>query len=356
LNVVPSNNLQFNLQDFGGLANFMANDENELKKLFSNISEFDQFDQDLFDQDKIKQEPRPPPNIPIINHQNLNQLNQQQYNHYTMPECQMQKPMFQPQNEMSPAAQTLKNMAQQHQVKNSMAMNYMRPNMNMGQPMMQQQNNQQRMPPYQPQQQFNDFSSQFQKSQMPFPSDMIKQEIIMQQQQQPMHQMKPIMTQMVQEDVKNVIPPHYQQSYQNAQFNHQNHQRNNFNSNQNPNMINIAMKQQFNGSMPNGGSIHIQGGQHISGRMGDFSMQQQQQMYFNQYNHHQGSEGEFHFLTKSFHSFHLLSNIFRTKFKLQHDAKSIDELHATVNELEIVSHEPNDYVIACNFSLLEKFY
>jgi hypothetical protein len=264
----------------------MANDENELKKLFSNISEV--FDQDLFDQDKIKQEPRPPPtNIPNhMNHQNLNQHNQQQFSHYTMPECQMQKPMFQTQNEMSPAAQTLKNMAQQHQVKSSMAMNYMRPNV--GQPMMQQ-NNSQRMPPYQTQQQFNDFSSQFQKSQMPFPADMIKQEIIMQQ--QPMHQMKPIMNhQMVQEDIKNVIPPHYQQNYQNAQFNHQ---RNNFNSNQNPNMINIAMKQQFNGSMQPGGSIHIQGGQHISGRMGDFSMQQQQQMYFNQYNnHHQGNEGK----------------------------------------------------------------
>lgn len=261
----------------------MANDENELKKLFSNISEV--FDQDLFDQDKIKQEPRPPPNVPIIGHQSMSQINQQ-YNHYTMNECQMQKPIFQPQNEMSPAAQTLKNMAQQHQVKSSMAMNYMRPNM---QPMMQQQNNQQRMPPYQPQQQFNDFSSQFQKSQMPFSSDMIKQEIILQQ-QQPMHQMKPILNHMVQEDVKNVIPPHYQQSYQNAQFNHQSHQRNNFNSNQNANMINIAMKQQFNGSMSSGG-IHIQGGQHISGRMGEFSMQQQQQMYFNQYNNHQGSEG-----------------------------------------------------------------
>lgn len=287
----------------------MANDENELKKLFSNISEV--FDQDLFDQDKIKQEPRPQ-NIPQMNHQNLNQmnqLNQQQFNHYVMPECQMQKPMqmhqqriFQPQSEMSPAAQTLKHMAQQHQVKNSMAMNYMRPTIGQ-QPMVQQQNNQQRMP-YQPQQQFNDYSSQFHKTQMPFTPDMIKQEIMMQQQPQmaPMHQMKPVMShQMVQEDVKNV--PHYQQNYQNTQFNHQNQQRNTFNPNQNPNMINIAMKQtqqmqmQFNNLGTVGGNIHIQGGQQMVGRMGDFSMQQQQQMYFNQYNsqrpgHHQAGEGK----------------------------------------------------------------
>ena len=270
----------------------MANDENELKKLFSNINEV--FDQDLFDQDRIKQEPRSSQNIPLLSHPNMNQLSQtnQQY-HYVMPECQMQKPMFQPQAEMSPAAQTLKNMAQQHQVKSSMAMNYMRSNVNQ-QSVMQPQNNQQRMP-YQPQQ-FNDFPIQFQKSQMPFSPDMIKQEINMMQQQPIHHQMKPIMShQLAQEDVKNVIP-HYQQNYQNAQFNHHNHQRNTFNSNPNPSMINIAMKQQFNGTMT-GGSIHIQGGQQITGRMGDFSMQQQQQMYFNQYSnqrpsHHTNNDGK----------------------------------------------------------------
>lgn len=284
----------------------MANDENELKKLFSNISEV--FDQDLFDQDKIKQEPQ---NI-THHHQPLNQmnqLNQQQFNHYVMPECQMQKPMqmhqqqqqqrmFQPQNEMSPAAQTLKHMAQQHQVKNSMAMNYMRPTIGQ-QPIVQQQGNQQRMP-YQPQQQFNDYSSQFHKTQMPFTPDMIKQEIMMQPQMAPIHQMKPVMNhQMVQEDVKNVVPHYQQTSYQNNQFNHQ--QRNTFNPNQNPSMINIAMKQtqqmQFNSSTAAGGNIHIQGGQQMTGRMGDFSMQQQQQMYFNQYNrpnhHHQAGEGNF---------------------------------------------------------------
>lgn len=285
----------------------MANDENELKKLFSNISEV--FDQDLFDQDKIKQEPQ---NITQMNHQTLNQMNQmnqQQFNRYVMPECQMQKPMQmhqqqqqrmfqQPQNEMSPAAQTLKHMAQQHQVKNSMAMSYMRPTIGQA-PIVQQQSNQQRIP-YQPQQQFNDYSSQFHKAQMPFTPDMIKQEIMMQPQMTPMHQMKPVMShQMVQEDVKNVVPHYQQASYQNNQFNHQ--QRNTFNQNQNPSMINVAMKQtqqmQFNSSAVPGGNIHIQGGQQMSGRMGDFSMQQQQQMYFNQYNrpnhHHQAGEGKF---------------------------------------------------------------
>lgn len=276
----------------------MANDENELKKLFSNISEV--FDQDLFDQDKIKQEPIQ--NIPQMNHEPLNQLNhlnQQQFNHYAMPECQIQKPqlqqqiMFQPQNEMSPAAQTLKNMAQQHQVKNSM--NYMRPTIG-HQSIIQQQTNHQRIP-YQAQQ-FNNYSNQFQKT---FAPDMVKQEIMMRQQPQmtSMHQIKSVMNhQVTQEDIKNI--PHYQQSYQSSQFNHQNQQRNNYNGSQNPNMINIAMKQQmqFNGSSR--GNVHIQGGQQMTGRMGDFSIQQQQQMYFNQqYNnqrppgqHHQTGEGK----------------------------------------------------------------
>lgn len=284
----------------------MANDENELKKLFSNISEV--FDQDLFDQDRIKQEPVQ--NIPQMNHEPLNQLNhlnQQQFNHYAMPECQIQKPiqmqqqrMFQPQNEMSPAAQTLKNMAQQHQVKNSIAMSYMRPTIG-HQTIVQQQTNQQRMP-YQPQQQFNDYSSQFHKTQIAFTPDMIKQEIMMQQQPQmtPIHQMKSVMNhQVMQEDIKNI--PHYQQSYQSPQFNHQNQQRNNFNGSQNPNMINIAMKQQMQFNGTSGGNIHIQGGQQMTGRMGDFSIQQQQQMYFNQqynnqrppgHHHHQSGEGK----------------------------------------------------------------
>lgn len=119
--------------DFGGIANFMANDENELKKLFSNIS--DVFDQsDLFDDNqtiKIKQEPMMKPQhsqIPMQPNQ-FNQFPPQ----YVMPEAmQMQKPqMMQQQMRMypqqqaqiqqmqpdnTPAAQTLKNMAQQHQV------------------------------------------------------------------------------------------------------------------------------------------------------------------------------------------------------------------------------------------------
>lgn len=115
--------------DFGGIANFMANDENELKKLFSNISEV--FDQtDLFDDTKIKQEPMmkqqmPPMQIP----QQQSQFNQ--FPQYVMPEMQMQKQqmmqqpmrMYPQQTQMqqipdiTPAAQTLKNMAQQHQVR-----------------------------------------------------------------------------------------------------------------------------------------------------------------------------------------------------------------------------------------------
>lgn len=119
--------------DFGGIANFMANDENELKKLFSNIS--DVFDQsDLFDDSqaiKIKQEPMMKQQMPQM------PMQQQQFNQfppqYVMPEAmQMQKPqmmqqqpmrmypqqapMQQMQPDITPAAQTLKNMAQQHQV------------------------------------------------------------------------------------------------------------------------------------------------------------------------------------------------------------------------------------------------
>jgi hypothetical protein len=114
--------------DFGGIANFMANDENELKKLFSNISEV--FDQsDLFDDTKIKQEPmtRQMPQMQIPQQQN--QFNQ--FPQYVMPEMQMQKqqmmqqpmrmyPQQQPMQhvpDITPAAQTLKNMAQQHQVR-----------------------------------------------------------------------------------------------------------------------------------------------------------------------------------------------------------------------------------------------
>lgn len=311
--------------DFGGLANFMANDESELKKLFSNISEV--FDQDLFDQDKIKQEPRAPQNIPQMTQQNINHMNQlnQQFNQYVMPEsCQMQKPlisqqhqhrMYQPQQvpqqqipEMSPAAQTLKNMAQQHQVKNSMAMNYMRP---IGQPIVQQMNQQhptmnQRMPYAQQQhqtQQFNDYSSQFNKNQiqMPFPPELIKQEIMMQQQQQPpqmtpIHQMKPVMNHQMMvhqnEDIK--MNQQYQQ-YQNTQFvtNHQPQQRNTFNPSQNT--MNIHMKQtQMMHIQPgnSGGNIQMQGGQHMHfagdmkmGDTGNFTMQQQQNMYFNHHTH-----------------------------------------------------------------------
>ena len=109
--------------DFGGIANFMANDENELKKLFSNISEV--FDQsDLFDDTKIKQEPMMKPQMQIPQQQS--QFSQ--FPQYVMPEMQMQKQqmmqqpmrMYQQQQQMpdiTPAAQTLKNMAQQHQVR-----------------------------------------------------------------------------------------------------------------------------------------------------------------------------------------------------------------------------------------------
>jgi hypothetical protein len=59
--------------DFGGIANFMANDENELKKLFSNISEV--FDQsDLFDDTKhIKQEPMMKQQLPHMHQQQQQQ-------------------------------------------------------------------------------------------------------------------------------------------------------------------------------------------------------------------------------------------------------------------------------------------
>lgn len=311
--------------DFGGLANFMANDENELNKLFSNISEV--FDQDLFDQDKIKQEPRPLQNIPQMQHLNqMSQLNQQ-FNQYGMPEsCQMQKPMIQQQQsqlhrmyqsqqvpnnipEMSPAAQTLKNMAQQHQVKSSMAMNYMRP---VGQSMVQQMNQHQQtqqqpvMPqrlPYQQQgqqQPFNDYNGQFHKNQiqMPFPPEMIKQEIMMQQQPQmsPM-QMKPIMNHQMMvhqnEDIK--MNQQYQQ-YQNTQFlpsHQQQPQRSTFNPNQNTMNIHMKQTQMMHIQQGNsGGNIQMQGGQHMNfaGDMkmtesGNFTMQQQQNMYFNHHTH-----------------------------------------------------------------------
>lgn len=308
--------------DFGGLANFMANDENELKKLFSNISEV--FDQDLFDQDKIKQEPRPPQMIPQMTQQNVNQMNQlnQQFNPYVMPEsCQMQKSMmqqqvhqqqqqqpqhqrmYQPQQvpqqqmpDMTHAAQALKNMAQQHQVKNSM--NYMRP---VAQPMVPQMNQQQPQPnhmtqrmPYQqqPQQQFNDYNGQFLKNtiQMPFPPEMIKQEMMMQQQpQMAQPQMTPMMNQQ------------YPQ-YQNTQFvaNHQTQQqpaqRSNFQG-QAQNTMNIHMKQtqMMHIHQPNGGgNIQMQGGQHMHfagdmkmGEGANFTLQQQQNMYFNNHHTHQ---------------------------------------------------------------------
>lgn len=115
--------------DFGGIANFMANDENELKKLFSNIS--DVFDpSDIFDDTKIKQEPMTRPQMPQMQiPQQQNQFNQ--FPQYVMPEMQMQKQqmmqqpmrMYPQQQQMqqmpdiTPAAQTLKNMAQQHQVR-----------------------------------------------------------------------------------------------------------------------------------------------------------------------------------------------------------------------------------------------
>lgn len=296
-------------------------DLNELKSLFPNISEV-VYDHDLLDQDKIKQEPRAPQSIPQMTQQNINQMNQlnQQFNQYVMPEsCQMQKPMMQQQNqqhrmyqqpqpvpqqqqvpEMSPAAQTLKNMAQQHQVKNSMAMNYMRPMV----PMNHQQPSMTQRLPYQqqPQQQFNDYSGQFHKSQIHhLPPDMIKQETLMQQQPQmaPMHQMNPMNQMMVHpnEDIK--LNQHYQQ-YQNTQFvtNHQpqpQQQQRTFNPGQNT--MNIHMKQtqmmQIQQPSGSGANIQMQGGQHMhfAGDMkmgdggGNFTLQQQQNMYFNHHTH-----------------------------------------------------------------------
>ncbi|CRL08186.1 CLUMA_CG020959, isoform A [Clunio marinus] len=330
--------------DFGGLANFMANDESELKKLFSNISEV--FDQDLFDQDKIKQEPIS--NIPQQNASQINHLNQQ-FNQYVMPEsCHMQKPMvhqlpqthrmYQPQQvqqpqqqhqqqlpEMSPAAQTLKNMAQQHQVKNSIAMNNIhRP---LGQPLAQQinQQHQQQQQPnmnqrllYQQQHQsrhqqhpqFNDLNPQFHKNHMhmTFPPEIIKQEMLIQNQQPsqiPSHQMKPqINHQMMMHQNGEIKLNQQYQQYQNTQFitNHQTQpqQRNAFNSNQQSTM-NIHMKQSqmmhIQPTVNTGGNInniHMQGGQHMhfAGDMKiadntNFSMQQQQSMYFNHHNHQQ---------------------------------------------------------------------
>lgn len=123
--------------DFGSIANFMGNDENELKKLFSNISEV--FDQsDLFDDTKhIKQEPMIKPQQHQMQHvpqMMPHQVPTNQFNQYVMQEpMQMQKPVMQMQQqqqqaqqmrmfqqqpqEVTPAAQTLKNMAQQHQVR-----------------------------------------------------------------------------------------------------------------------------------------------------------------------------------------------------------------------------------------------
>ncbi|KAG5667858.1 hypothetical protein PVAND_015827 [Polypedilum vanderplanki] len=328
--------------DFGNMANFMANDENELKKLFSNISEV--FDQsDLFDDTKhIKQEPMVKPQMPQM-HQQLPQIppmiqnngNMQmvgnQFNQYVMQDnsqmqmkqqimqqqqqtmqAQQQQPMRmyqqqqqppqpqqQPLPDITPAAQTLKNMAQQHQVKSSMAMNYMRPQMQQQVPQQQPMMNN-RMPTYQ-QQNYDNYSqfSQLKQSQqmnLPFTPDMIKQELLLPQ-QQPQQQMmsgmnmKPMMNhQMMHEEPK--MHQNYQnfQTQQQQQFMAQQQQSRNFNQGQN---MNIHMKQtqmmhiQQQSGM--GGNVQMQGGQHMGMSMNDgtFSMQQQQNMYFNQHHTHQ---------------------------------------------------------------------
>lgn len=390
--------------DFGGIANFMGNDEHELKKLFSNIG--DVFDQDLFDSDKIKQEPRPTPPLqqqqmpPQMPQPSMNQMNQipQQFNEYVLPDpsMQMQKPMMHQQPpqmqqqqqfnrmyqnvpqqmpqqqqqqpppqqqqqmpEMSPAAQTLKNMAQQHQ-RSTLEMRYMRPQappqqmnappqmmnpqMNQQQPNLQQRvpYQQQQMPPQMPpqqqqqppqqQQQFtNDFASnQFNKNQMqmPFPPEMIKQEMMMQQQQQPpqmhqQHQMKSVMSHqmMMGQNDEMKMSQQYQQQYQNTlatnqfitnlppqQQQQQQQQRNNFNPNQNSMNIHMKQTQMMHIQQNNNGNIQMQGAQHqhmhfTGGEMkindnSNFSMQQQQNMYFNHHNQQHAPYGNMQAMQK----------------------------------------------------------
>jgi hypothetical protein len=329
--------------DFGGIANFMANDENELKKLFSNISEV--FDaSDLFDDTKhIKQEPMMKthhqiPQMPQMMNQNLNPMATNQFNQYVMQDTiQMQKPIMQQmpqqpqpqqqqqptqqmrmyqqqtmqqqmQPDITPAAQTLKNMAQQHQVKSSMAMNYMRPvGQQMGIPQQQMIPQQQapQPPPQQqrlPYQQYNEYSQFAQQQQqpqhkpqmqLPFPPEMIKQEIMMQQQppqMQHINTMKPMMNhQMIHEEPK--IHQNYQ-NFQNQQFIQQQPQRT-FQQQPQQNPMSIHMKQtqmmhiQQQGNP--GGNMQMQGAQHMGMTMndGNFSMQQQQNMYFSQHHTHQ---------------------------------------------------------------------
>jgi hypothetical protein len=221
------------------------------------------------------------------------------YQQQPQPQQQQQQPTM---PDITPAAQTLKNMAQQHQVKSSMAMNYMRPQMAQQQPVQQQQPMMNaRMPAYQQQTSYDAYSQfgqlkQSQQMNLPFSPDMIKQELLLppqqqQQPQQPIMNMKPIMThQMMHDDV-----PKMHQTYQNFQSQQQQQQQflpqqqaRTFN--QGPNM-NIHMKQtqmmhiQQQGGM--GGSVQLQGGQHMGMSMGDgsFNMQQQQNMYFNQQHH-----------------------------------------------------------------------
>lgn len=153
--------------------------------------------------------------------------------------------------------------------------------------------NPQQQPPPQQQQSYNDFNqytnpmSMKSQMQMPFTPDMIKQELIMQQ--QPM--MKPMMSQMMHDEQKmqnfqqnfQPTPPQQQQ----PPFMPQNQQRN-FPP---QNSMNIHMKQtqmmhiqqQGGGGGGQMGNIQMQGAQHMGMTMndGNFNMQQQQNMYFN---------------------------------------------------------------------------
>lgn len=231
--------------DFGSLV-YMTNDDNELNTLFSDIS--DVFDRDLFDQVTFKQEPLSPQSNHQPCQQNVIPVNQQ----FVIPEsCQMQKPISQqqyrmyeqPQQQQIPAAQTLKNMAQQHQ--ENISMNYMRP----------------MMPQHQ--------------QQLNFPQRMPQRSVYQ-------HQFDEFMNEQYNEDIR------MNKQYQNGQFlaNHQPQlQQRTFNPN-----LNIHMKQSMNIQHPSSnGNIQMQGRQQMQfvdelrprdGR-GNFSAQQHQNMYFN---------------------------------------------------------------------------
>lgn len=257
--------------DFGSLENFMANDDSELNTLFSDIS--DVFDRDLFDQVTFKQEPKSPQSNYQSYQQNSIPLNHQ-INQYAIPEsCQMQKPMQPTQyriyeqatQQQIPAAQTLKNMAQQHQ--ENISMNYMRPMM--------------------PQQQMN-AAQRLSYHMNPFPQEMYKQNLGIQHQLQT----APMMTAVNQQIA--AYPDgdlRINKQYQTTQFleNHQSQpQQRSFNPNLN---IRMNQTQSLNIQHPNTScaNIQMQGRQQFQfvdalrtrDNRGNFTAQQQQNMYFN---------------------------------------------------------------------------